>query len=229
MRNGWSTYLQHIKHNVSFLDKILAIVAPHDCLACQTEGSLLCMSCLDLLPSVPPKQLSGSDLEVVRSATVYGTVAKDLIWKLKSSGAQEVAKIMARLMFKLLPPIQNGLIVPVPTASSRVRRRGYDQSRLIARELSRQSRLPYLNCLKRQGQAHQVGASREQRRDQLRGAFRVKHSSLLQNAHIILIDDVVTTGATLESAASYLKRAGAARIEAITFAQPQMRNSTSNQ
>jgi len=229
VRNGWSTYLQHIKHNVSFLDTILAIVAPHDCLACQAEGSLLCKACLDSLPPTPIKQLAGSDLETVQSATVYGAVAKDLIWKLKSSGAQEAAKIMASRMSKLLPPSQRGLIVPVPTASSRVRRRGYDQSHLIAKALSRQTRLPYLNCLKRQGQAHQVGASREQRKSQLNNAFRIKSPQLIKNAHIILVDDVVTTGATLESAARLLKQAGAAQIAAITFAQPQMRKKTSNQ
>ncbi len=193
------------------------------------EGSLLCMPCLNSLPLVPPKQLAGLDLERVSSATDYGSVAKDLIWKLKSSGAQEAAKIMASRMLKLIPPTRSGLIVPVPTASSRVRRRGYDQSRLIARELSRRSRVPYLNCLKRQGQAHQVGAGREQRLDQLNNAFRVKYSPLLNKAHIILIDDVVTTGATLESAAKLLKQAGVARIEAITFAQPRMRMKTSNQ
>jgi ComF family protein len=193
------------------------------------EGSILCKPCLNSLPPVSPKQLPNPNLEIVQSATAYGSIAKDLIWKLKSSGAQEAAKIMSSRMLKLLPSTRNCLIVPVPTASSRVRRRGYDQARLIAKELSRQSRLPYLNCLIRQGQAHQVGAGREQRLGQLTNAFRVKYSPLTNNAHIILIDDVVTTGATLESAAKLLKQAGAAQVEAITFARPRMRIKTPNQ
>lgn len=228
MRNGWSTYLQHIKHNVSLLDTILAVLAPHDCLACQVEGALLCNACLDSLPPAPPKQLSSPDLEVVQSATIYRGVAKDLIWKLKSSGAQAAAKIMAGCMLDLIPASKNIVIVPIPTASSRVRQRGYDQAKLLAKELSKQSRLPYINCLSRRGQAHQVGAGREQRTRQLQNAFRVKSPLLIKNAHIILVDDVVTTGATLEIVARILKLSGATTIEAITFAQPQMRISSPN-
>lgn len=209
---------------MSFIDRILAILAPHDCLGCGIEGRLLCSVCLNSLPGVGPKGLTSPDLSFVHSATAYETVAKDLIWKLKSSGAQEAARIMAKCMLGTIPNAKNVLIVPVPTATSRVRQRGYDQAKLLAKELSQQARLPYANCLIRHGQAHQVGAGREQRMRQLRNAFRVKSSPLIKNAHIILVDDVVTTGATLEIVAKLLMQAGASKIEAITFAQPQMRS-----
>ena len=223
MRNVQGTYLQHIKHNVSLIDIIISKIAPHDCLGCHAEGKLLCNICLKQLPSIEPKRLESTYISLVKSLTSYEGVAKALIWKLKSSGAQEAARIMAKSMVELLPKNKNFIITPIPTASTRVRQRGYDHARLLAREISRQSRLPYSNCLLRQGQAHQVGAAREQRLLQLSTAFRLKRPSSIHNKHILLVDDVVTTGATLETAAKILIQAGAKHVSAITFAQPKLR------
>jgi predicted amidophosphoribosyltransferase len=76
--------------------------------------------------------------------------------------------------------------------------------------------------LARQGQAHQVGASREQRKQQLATAFRVTKPQHVAGARLLLIDDVVTTGATLEAAAAALRAVGARHIEALVFAQPKL-------
>jgi ComF family protein len=124
---------------------------------------------------------------------------------------------MAARLRPLLPTGRDVVIVPVPTATSRVRQRGYDQAKLLARALSRQARLPYLDCLARTGQAHQHGASRSQRLRQLTAAFRVRRQRAVRGSHIVLIDDVVTTGATLEAAAAVLHAAGATRVEAVVF------------
>lgn len=201
---------------------MLAFVAPHDCLGCGIEGALLCSVCLAGLPLAGLQKLAGSDLTKVYSVTSYTGVAKDLLWRLKSYGAQEAALIMAEAMSKYLPE-GRCYVVPIPTASSRVRQRGYNQAKLLTRELSKFGNSAVLDCLVRHGQAHQVGAGREQRVHQLSGAFRLKSPLLIRNAHIILVDDVVTTGATLEVVAELLKHAGAARVDAITFAQAQLR------
>jgi ComF family protein len=107
----------------------------------------------------------------------------------------------------------------VPTATSHVRERGYDQARLLAREISRQGRYTYLDCLSRVGQTRQVGASRERRQRQLRGVFRASVPDRVQNRLILLVDDVATTGSTLEIAAYALKSAGVRNIEALVFAR----------
>lgn len=152
-------------------------------------------------------------------AVAYSGLAKDLVWKLKFDGGQAAARPMALLMKKTLNFSPDMLICPVPTATSRARSRGYDQAVLLARQLSQLTRLPYSACLSRVGHAHQVGADRKKRLAQLENAYLVKWPRSVQNANILLVDDVLTTGSTLETAAKALKNAGAARIDAITFAQ----------
>jgi len=212
------TYLQHIKHNMSILDRLLAMLAPNTCLGCDAEGSLLCATCLDRLPGV--ENYNGhAALTSIQAVTPYTGTAKALVWQLKSAGAQAAAAIMATQMLRQLKPGRDLVIVPVPTATSRVRQRGYDQAKLLARALARQAGLPYLDCLARVGQTHQVGATREQRLRQLQAAFRVRRPTAVRSAYLLLVDDVSTTGATLELAATILKSAGARRVDAIVFAQ----------
>jgi ComF family protein len=151
--------------------------------------------------------------------TPYAGRAKELVAMLKFSGAQAVARQMSALMAQLLNAVQTSgaVIVPVPTATGRVRRRGYDQARLLARGLARHTGLVALDCLARSGQMHQVGMRRERRLEQLQGAFRVRRPAAVHGRHVILVDDVVTTGATLEAAALALHDTGAGRVEAVTF------------
>ncbi|MCA9327581.1 ComF family protein [Candidatus Saccharibacteria bacterium] len=148
-------------------------------------------------------------------------LAKQLLHQTKYERAQAGVHEMAAMMVSLLPTTAEGIVlVPVPTATRRVRQRGYDQSVVLARELSRESGLPRAHFLRRVGQAHQVGSGRKARIAHLANAFRVVRQGQLQGAHIVLVDDVITTGATLETAAKLLKKAGAARVDAIVFSQP---------
>jgi ComF family protein len=154
----------------------------------------------------------------VTVGTNYEALAKELVWRLKFSGAQAAASEIAGHLATIYVGDANVLVVPVPTSSQRVRQRGYDQANLLAKELSQRLGRRYLPCLTRVGQKHQVGASRSQRLAQLSGAFRV-NATIVDGAHILLVDDVLTTGATLQAAARVLKAAGAKRVEAIVFAQ----------
>jgi ComF family protein len=117
-----------------------------------------------------------------------------------------------------MPPAT--VVTHVPTATSRVRRRGYDQAELLARQLAQDLKLPYASLLIRDGQSRQVGATRQARLAQLTHAFRIpKHFP--QNVSILLVDDVVTTGATIETAARILRAAGAKSVSAAVFAQKE--------
>jgi ComF family protein len=148
-------------------------------------------------------------------------LAKELIHSAKYERAKAGLTEVAEMLATLLPFFEDDVVLThVPTASSRIRERGYDQAEVIARRLAQKSRLPYSPLLARLGQAHQVGSGRRERIAHTRNAFRPIHMGRIKGAHIILIDDVCTTGASLESAARALKRAGAKRVDAIVFAQP---------
>lgn len=218
---------------MNLLDSLISVLAPHICLGCGTEGRLLCRDCQAKLPPLPERCYrcrrlmsgwrtcascrSSSNLYVVQVRSTYEGTAKTLVWQLKFQAAQSAARDIAACLAPLLITT-NQLIVPVPTATRRARQRGYDQAKLIAQALASQTGMDYADCLRRQGQAHQVGASRAVRLRQLTGNFRVVQP--LAGQQILLVDDVVTTGATLEAAAAVCRGAGARRVSAIVFAQP---------
>lgn len=160
-------------------------------------------------------------MNAVQACVAYEGYAKAMISSLKFKGAQAAAREMAahmKIHLEIGKPAT--YIVPIPTATVRVRRRGYDQAVLLAKELSRQTHIPYISGLQRYGQTHQVGASRKQRLQQLEAAFTANSRiNALKPGRVVLVDDVVTTGATLEAAATALRRAGLKHIDAIVFAQ----------
>lgn len=234
---GGRTYLQRNNHNMLLLEKLIGLYAPHNCLGCSREGDgLICESCRSALPYVPSRCYrcravtrdyavciscqSHTPLRRVLVSMHYDGLPKELLHHAKyeraRSGISEMAEIMASLP-QLLPP--NVLLVPVPTATSRVRQRGYDQAMVLARELSASSGVARGDLLARIGQAHQVGAGRKERLEHLRGAFRVLKPKEVAGKHIVLVDDVLTTGATLETAARVLKKSGARKVDAIVFCQ----------
>jgi predicted amidophosphoribosyltransferase len=121
---------------MSLLDDVLTILAPHLCIVCDREGFMLCPACYGHLNKVPERCYScrrisaeaatckaclrKTHLKQVYVATIYEGVAKELTWRLKYSGARAAAKLMAEVINPKLPN-RNLLLVPVPTASKRVR------------------------------------------------------------------------------------------------------------
>lgn len=223
---------------MSIFDWLVSIYAPFCCIGCGVEGDrLLCGACAETIPAVPPRCYrcrartlqydvcrvcrKQTSLRRVVATVVYDELPKALLQRAKYERARRGLVEIAALMRPQLAYLGDDvLLVPVPTATTRVRERGYDQAVLLARELSRLSGLRHVSLLSRLGQAHQVGSSRAERLRHLDGAFRIRRPQDVEGAHIVLIDDVCTTGATLEAAARTLRKAGAKQVDALVFAQP---------
>jgi len=123
-------------------------------------------------------------------------------------------------MCDTLPDLpKDTIVVHVPTASNRVRLRGYDHAQLIARRIAKSKNLSYAGILIRHGKSRQVGANRQDRLRQLDDAFEVKENKNDRHTPILLVDDVSTTGGTILSATKVLKDAGYKNVNAIVFAQ----------
>lgn len=219
------------------IEQIFGIIALSACLGCQYEGSLLCHWCTeDKLPLSDPRcykcdALSPhyktcqtcrrkSRLTHVRVRTDYADTAKELTHRMKFKYSREAATIIAQQMFGLLPALSpDTVFVHVPTITSHIRQRGFDHARFIASELSRLTGHGHIPALSRMGQHRQVGSPRHDRLSGVQDSFRSNPVFSVRGTPVILVDDVVTTGATLEAAAHVLKQAGAKSVSAVIFAR----------
>jgi ComF family protein len=158
----------------------------------------------------------------VRAAVAYDDLSRGLAIRLKYGRKVAIARTMARYM---APLVQDGegerILVPVPLHRSRLWSRGFNQSALVARELSRRLGLganPFaLRRIKRTPPLK--GMSPLQRRKAVAGAFKVVDKATVAGKVIVLVDDVLTTGSTAEACARTLKRAGAPRVELVSWAR----------
>lgn len=216
------------------LQKILNTVAPMECLRCGYEGDLLCPTCLpsafDIVPSrcfrckkltenyeVCKSCRSSVPLDHVWVGTVYSGVAKQIIYQLKFAPDRTVATLISRWLDEALSYTETDVVTFVPTAQNRVRSRGFDQSRVIAKHFCVSRELPFDVLLVRHGSSRQVGAEKQARESQVVGAYSAKKR--LNGEKVLLIDDITTTGVTLSEAARVLKKNGAGKVDAIVFAQ----------
>lgn len=157
-----------------------------------------------------------------RAAVAYGEVSRGLALRLKYGRKIAIAKTMARYMAPLLDAQRGGaLLVPVPLHRGRLWQRGFNQAAIVARELSRRTGLDAnVGVLKRVKRTPPLkGLSLQQRRRVVAGAFRVQDRSAVDGRTIVLVDDVLTTGSTANACARELRRAGAARVELISWAR----------
>lgn len=157
-----------------------------------------------------------------RSAVAYDDIPRQLALRLKYGRKVAVAKTMARYMAPLLDAGRgDGLLVPVPLHHMRLWQRGFNQSAIIARELARTAGLELAPAaLRRVKRTPPLkGMSGSQRRRTVAGAFRVDRPEGIAGRTVILVDDVLTTGSTANACARALQRAGALRVELVSWAR----------
>jgi ComF family protein len=171
-----------------------------------------CAACL----AAPPP------IDRTRAVLGYDDTARQLALNLKYGRKVALARTMARYMDTLRGEWgDESLIVPVPLHRRRLWWRGFNQAGLVARHLSRQWSLPVDHhlLLRRRPTRSLKGLTQRQRHDAVRGAFAVRDGADVAGRTVILVDDVLASGATSESCARVLRRAGAARVELVTWAR----------
>ena len=154
----------------------------------------------------------------------YEDALRELIHLFKYGRVQTLASPLGRLLAQALPLDQSfDVIVPMPLHWRKRWQRGFNQSELLAREIGRRTHLPVRMALRRVHYTQaQAGLTNAKRRENVSGAFRARKSSL-GGQRILLIDDVMTTGATAASSARALKRAGAKHVTLLTLARADRR------
>lgn len=219
------------------IEQFFRMIAPSECLGCSDEGSLLCRWCVDdKLPVLESRCYRCNSLTSdfrscvhcrrkgalsrVWQRTEYADTSKELVHRMKFKFSREAAEIIARELAELLPALPaDTIIVHVPTITSHMRQRGLDHAKLIAVEVSRLTGYKHYPALVRIGQHRQIGSRRQQRIVGIQGSFRISKVFPVKDLSVLLVDDVVTTGATLEEAAKTLKAAGTKTVNAIVFAR----------
>ncbi|HBB49781.1 TPA: hypothetical protein DEQ22_02610 [Candidatus Nomurabacteria bacterium] len=216
-----------------FLNTILDIVFPVNCVACGKSGVDLCVVCLNDSPEAKRESVKWIfPLYDYRHPPI-----KKVLWLLKYKGKKRLANVFAEVMYgrileelselSVMENFRKPVLIPIPLSKKRCRERGYNQAELICQELIKINNLRhgvYLKLekdilIKPKDTKHQAHIeNRSERLKNIIGSFTVKNSEIIKGRNIILIDDILTTGATLSEARKVLKRAGARKVIAFTVA-----------
>jgi ComF family protein len=155
----------------------------------------------------------------------YENELRQLIHLFKYGRIQTLSAPLGRLLALALPREQDfDVIVPMPLHWHKRWQRGFNQAELLAREIGHRTNAPVRNALRRvRNTASQAGLTSAKRRKNVSGAFQAKRRSKLNGSRVLLIDDVMTTGATAASCARALKRGGASQVTLLTLARADRR------
>lgn len=221
----------------SLLEKFISVIAPHRCILCSKENNVVCTSCalevfaeshmacymcsvsrMDERPCAscaPHAALAG-----VWIAGTYDAAIRTLVHVYKFSRVKSASIPLAAALDDMLPYLgSNVVVVPVPTAWPHIRVRGYDHTALLARELARRRGWRYEAVLRRRHNLRQVGASKTIRAQQANTAFEAVRPERVQGATVVIVDDVVTSGATLAAASRELQSGSPSQVVGVVIAK----------
>ena len=166
---------------------------------------------------------SPPDYDRARAVAHFDGILRDLVHQLKYGDNHIARRLLGRWLAEAGAELleQSDLIIPVPLDRWRLLKRRFNQAAILSRELNRLTGIAWdpLILQRTRRTASQVGLTRDQRRRNVQGAFRVaRHrATAIQGRAIVLVDDVITTGATVEACARALKRAGASRVDVLAL------------
>ena len=232
---------------VKLINKIIGFLFPPACPLCGTPVSIhgeLCADCwtsmnwiewpycarcgypfssdLDLggVPLCPNCAADKCELDWIRSACVYDSASRAAMLPFKHGGRIQYARFMSRAMMWALRDIDIDvdIVMPVPLASRRLFKRSYNQATLLARPIARTIGVSMdLDSVRRKYRPDMGHKNARQRMENIHGVFSVINPSKIRGRKILLVDDVMTTGATFSEMRRVLMRAGAVAVYGVTF------------
>jgi ComF family protein len=219
----------------------LNLLFPQFCVGCGKEGVFLCDSCLQSLPRLQPPicprcgrpQSDGelcrncyewqADIDGIRAPFRFEGVIRSAVHQLKYRNLRAIAQTLAQLMSEYLEnnPLSGDVLMPVPLHNKRLRERGYNQSTLLVKELGALMNLPVdeMSLVREKFVLPQARTTNvEERRANVVGMFACRGDGV-RGKRILLIDDVATSGATMNACALVLKSAGAVAVWGLALAR----------
>lgn len=222
------------------MDSVLNFIAPHHCYGCNIEGGVCCQKCLEQIADPHSGSIcyicskkSSNNSGICKScfpkqsldslywyADYSNRLASKIVKSLKFSSTFAAYQPISRVVSSRISKIKDAdMVTAAPTANKRVRSRGWDQAKLIAKYSAKANKIPFKTLLLRMSSFDQIGASKQKRAEASSRFSKPIRKTLTDRKVIILVDDIITTGSTLNSAATALKSAGAKEVHAITFAR----------
>jgi ComF family protein len=215
---------------------MLDLLLPQRCMVCSHPGDHVCKTCSSALRWIAPPlcercgcptawpvrrcaECTGRRLAFIRAraALEYDQPVRQIVAAWKERGLRRLASWAAAVVVESVARPETSCLIPVPGDADRQLRRGHHAAERLARELAAAWQLPLEHLLVRTSRSRrQRGLTRRERRGNVAGAFETRGRV---PARVTVVDDVYTTGATANAAASALRKAGARRVEIVTFAR----------
>ncbi len=207
----------------ALIERLLGMLFPDHCAACRRAGDLFCAGCRALLVAYDDEaRATPAGLVAVRIAFTFEGPLREAIHALKYSRRRRMARPLGALMAAHLQatPLPVQALLPVPLHPTRQAERGFNQAAELAREVARTTGLPVFERGLARGRAtdQQARLSAAERRANMRGAF-VWRGPGHPPRSVLLVDDVLTTGATLSACAAALKEAGSQEVYGLALAR----------
>ncbi|MCL2350757.1 MAG: ComF family protein [Defluviitaleaceae bacterium] len=207
------------------LEKVYDTIFPNKCLFCKKVlGTITEITCTDCKRHWQANLALGHNipegLSAVYAPCDYSEAVRRVIIRFKyEEGKRALARPIAKMIARCMSKIDCDFLLPVPLHKKRIKERGFNQARQLATELGRAMNIPaYDGLVRTKDTVRQYELDQKERESNMQDAFALKPDFCVKDARVLLVDDILTTGATARECAKILTNAGASSVELVVFA-----------